>query len=61
MAEERYFNEEGKACVRTSIYRANGNLQTATSERLETSVSKVKWKIYHKQLGNTLKTTTQIF
>lgn len=44
LAEERYFNEEGKACVRTSIYKANGNLQTATSERLETSVNKVRWE-----------------
>lgn len=43
LAEERFFNKEGKACVRTSIYETTGNLQTSVSERETYKSNKVSW------------------
>ena len=35
ICEERYFNKDHKPCVRTSVYKANGNLQTSVQDRPE--------------------------
>ena len=45
ICEERYFNEEGKACVRCSVYRAGGNVQTSvTSRPLTVGENAVNWE-----------------
>lgn len=44
ICEERYFNEDGKPCVKQSIYRAGANLQTETQSRpTATSPMSVNW------------------
>lgn len=44
ICEERYFNSEGKPCVRASVYMSNGNLQTSVQDRpAQPQVSRVKW------------------
>lgn len=44
ICEERYFNAEGKACVKASIYRSNGNLQTSVQDRpTKLNVNRCKW------------------
>lgn len=44
ICEERYFNEEGKACVRAAIYKGSGSIQTETQARpAKMSVTRVKW------------------
>lgn len=43
ICEERYFNEKGKACVRTSVYKAGANLQTEVQSRPSSFSSKVNW------------------
>ena len=45
ICEERYFNEDGKACVRCSVYRAGGNVQTSvTSRPLTVGENAVNWE-----------------
>lgn len=44
ICEERYFNEEGKPCVRASVYVSNGNLQTSVQDRPRFNVQHVEWK-----------------
>lgn len=44
ICEERYFNYEGKPCVRTSVYKAGSNLQTEVQSRPTSLSSKVKWE-----------------
>lgn len=45
ICEERYYNEYGKACVRCSVYRCGGNLQTSVSSRpTEVDENAVKWE-----------------
>lgn len=44
ICEERYFNEEGKACVKASVYKSSSNLQTEVQNRLKAGSSKVNWK-----------------
>jgi hypothetical protein len=44
ICEERYFNEEGKPCVRASVYKASSNLQTEVQSRPTTLSQKVNWK-----------------
>lgn len=36
ICEERYFNAEGKSCIKASIYKSNGNLQTSVQDRPQT-------------------------
>lgn len=43
ICEERYFNEEGKPCVRASIYKASDNLQTEVQSRPTNNASRVNW------------------
>lgn len=45
ICEERYFNEEGKPCVRASVYKASANLQTEVQSRPKNvGGSKVNWQ-----------------
>lgn len=47
ICEERYFNDEGKPCVRASVYKSSGNLQTSVQDRPESiqrTVQKIEWK-----------------
>lgn len=46
ICEERYFNEEGKACVRSVCYLASANLQTETQARPtgKINLARVKWQ-----------------
>lgn len=44
ICEERYFNEQGKSCVRTSVYKGSGNLQTEVQSRPSANVQRVDWK-----------------
>ena len=43
ICEERYFNEEGKPCVRAVVYKASSNLQTEVQNRMSVQTSRVKW------------------
>ena len=44
ICEERYFNEFGKACVKCSVYKVEGNLQNATLSRPQSVKEKsVDW------------------
>lgn len=44
ICEERYFNEEGKPCVRASVYRSTGTLQTEVQSRPKSCGEKVQWQ-----------------
>lgn len=44
ICEERYFNEDEKACIKTSIYKSNGNLQTSVQDRQNKSSHLVNWE-----------------
>lgn len=47
LCEERYFNEEGKACVRTSVYMSSSGVQNSVADRSnnrsEVGGHKVNW------------------
>lgn len=43
ICEERYFNEEGKPCVKASVYKATSNIQTETQNRLKANSTKMNW------------------
>lgn len=43
ICEERYFNEDGKPCVKTTIYKASGNLQTQVQARQNYKSTQVNW------------------
>lgn len=43
ICEERYFNEEGKPCVRASVYKS-GNLQTNVQDRPSNAVQHIDWR-----------------
>ena len=43
ICEERYFNAEGKPCVKVTVYKVDGNLQTAVQNRQKAQADKVKW------------------
>ena len=53
ICEERYFNNEGKPCVRATIYKSSGNLQTEVQARQSERSSRVKWE----NLPKSVKTT----
>ena len=45
ICEERYYNKDGKPCVRATVYRAGANLQTEVQSRPSGSnVSRIKWE-----------------
>jgi len=44
ICEERYFNKEGKACVKASVYCASANLQTEVQTRISAPSSRVNWE-----------------
>lgn len=43
ICEERYFNGEGKPCIRASVYKAGGNLQTSVQGRPKHEVMRIEW------------------
>lgn len=43
ICEERYFNEEGKPCVKASVYKASANLQTEVQSRPTNNSTRVNW------------------
>ena len=43
ICEERYFNEEGKPCVKASVYKSTSNIQTETQNRLKANSTKMNW------------------
>lgn len=44
ICEERYFNSEGKPCVKASVYKSSGNLQTSVQDRPKCNVQRINWK-----------------
>lgn len=44
ICEERYFNEEGKPCVRASVYMSSSNLQTEVQNRPTSATQRINWK-----------------
>lgn len=44
VCEERYYNEQGKPCVKASLYKSVGTLQTEVQSRLRAYGQKVNWK-----------------
>lgn len=43
ICEERYFNEEGKPCVKAVCYKMGANLQTSTQTRTNVQSTRVYW------------------
>ena len=52
ICEERYFNDEGKPCVRAAVYCASGTLQTEVQTRPRNLVERVKWENLPKNVKN---------
>lgn len=52
ICEERYFNSEGKPCVRAAVYCASGTLQTEVQTRPRNLVERVKWENLPKNVKN---------
>lgn len=52
ICEERYFNAEGKPCVRAAVYCASGTLQTEVQTRPRNLVERVKWENLPKNIKN---------
>lgn len=44
ICEERYFNEQGKPCVKASVYKSSSNLQTEVQNRPQNASQQVKWQ-----------------
>ena len=44
ICEERYFNDEGKPCIKTTVYRSSANLQTEVQGRINAKSNKVNWE-----------------
>ena len=44
ICEERYFNEDGKPCICSSVYAVTGNLQTEVASRQQQYSHKVNWE-----------------
>ena len=55
ICEERYFNDEGRPCVRATVYKAGSNLQTNVQSRLEVNTSRVKWENLPKDVKDYIK------
>lgn len=55
ICEERYFNKEGRPCVKTSVYRASDNLQTNVQARPRTQSAKVEWTSLPKDVKDYIK------
>ena len=56
ICEERYFNDEGKPCVRCAIYKASENLQTETQSRpISNNVESVNWDSLPREIKRQIK------
>ena len=56
ICEERYFNADGKPCVKCSIYKASENLQTETQSRPQyTTAESVNWDTLPREIKRQIK------
>lgn len=55
ICEERYFNEDHKPCVKASVYKSNGNLQTSVQDRPRFDVQRIEWKKLPDNVKNYIK------
>lgn len=56
ICEERYFNKDGKPCVRASVYKSCGNLQTSVQDRPQTPKSqRIPWDSLPKKVRTYIK------
>lgn len=56
ICEERYFNEEGKPCVKCAVYRASANLQTETQSRpMQMPTESVNWESLPREIKRQIK------
>ena len=55
ICEERYFNEENKPCVKASVYKSSGNLQTSVQDRPKFDVQRIDWKSLPLNVKNYIK------
>lgn len=44
ICEERYFNAEGRPCIKASVYKSSGNLQTEVQARPTHASRQINWK-----------------
>lgn len=44
ICEERYFDENGISCIKASVYKSSGNLQTSVQDRPRFDNQKIEWK-----------------
>lgn len=44
ICEERYFNEQGKPCIKASVYKSSSNLQTEVQNRPQNASQQVNWQ-----------------
>lgn len=44
ICEERYFNKEGQPCIKASVYKSTGNLQTEVQARPTHASKQINWK-----------------
>ena len=45
ICEERFFNDEGRPCIRASVYKSSGNLQTSVQDRPTNTdrIQRINW------------------
>lgn len=55
ICEERFFNDEGKPCVMTTIYKSSSNLQTEVQARLNVGSTRENWKNLPKDVKDYVK------
>lgn len=44
ICEERYFNKEGKPCIKATIYKSTSNIQNETQDRLNLKSTEMRWE-----------------
>lgn len=55
ICEERYFNDEGKPCVRAAVYRSSASLQTSVGARPKDLSTRVRWENLPKEVKGYIK------
>jgi len=56
ICEERYFNEEGKSCIKATVYKASSNLQTEVQNRTNIKSQAIKWQNLDPKVKQYIKT-----
>lgn len=54
ICEERYYNSEGKACIRAAVYKGSANLQTEVQAR-PVQIHRMKWENLPKDVKDYIK------